>query len=223
MTAPLVFIGYGLKIPEKNLDELAGLDLKGKIVVYLAGSPSEIPTALASHYQTVSERWKSLRAAGAIGVISIANPASMDIPWSRISVNRNHPSMDLADPEFNEAQGLKIGVAYNPASAEPLFAGSGHTFAELAALGKDRKPLPTFRWPLPCRQKSPSSPNLSNPPTSSPKLPGSDPALKNEYRRSFRAHRSRWHRRAHQWRQHIQRRDGRRLRHRTGPRRRRQI
>jgi hypothetical protein len=81
LSAPLVFVGYGLKIPEKNLDELAGLDLKGKIVVYLAGSPSDIPTALASHYQTVGERWKSLRAAGAIGTISIFNPASMDIPW----------------------------------------------------------------------------------------------------------------------------------------------
>src|SRR5207253_1555227 len=40
LAAPLVFVGYGLEIPEKNLDELAGLDLKGKIVVYLAGSPS---------------------------------------------------------------------------------------------------------------------------------------------------------------------------------------
>src|SRR5216683_55670 len=55
LSAPLVFIGYGLQIPEKNLDELADLDLKGKIVVYLAGSPSDIPTALASHYQTAGE------------------------------------------------------------------------------------------------------------------------------------------------------------------------
>src|SRR6266404_459289 len=55
ISAPLVFIGYGLQIPEKNLDELAGLDLKGKIVVYLAGSPADIPTALASHYQTAGE------------------------------------------------------------------------------------------------------------------------------------------------------------------------
>src|SRR5439155_26912969 len=29
--APLVFVGYGLKIPEKNYDDFAGLDLKGKI------------------------------------------------------------------------------------------------------------------------------------------------------------------------------------------------
>ncbi len=142
--APLVFIGYGLKIPEKNLDEVAGADLKGKIVVYLAGSPADIPTALASHYQTAPERWKSLHAAGAIGSITILNPASMDIPWSRISVNRNQPSMDLADPEFYETPGLQLGVTFNPASAEKLFAGSGHTLAEIAALGKDRKPLPHF-------------------------------------------------------------------------------
>src|SRR6266403_1584827 len=38
ISAPLVFAGYGLKIPEMNYDDLAGLDLKGKIVVYLAGS-----------------------------------------------------------------------------------------------------------------------------------------------------------------------------------------
>src|SRR6266571_1602561 len=137
ISASLVFIGYGLKIPEKNLDELAGLDLKGKIVVYLAGSPSDIPTALASHYQTPAERWKSLHAAGVIGIINIPNPASMDIPWSRISVNRNHPSMDLADPEFSETPGLQLGVSFNPASAEKLFAGSGHTFAEIGALVMD--------------------------------------------------------------------------------------
>jgi Zn-dependent M28 family amino/carboxypeptidase len=181
LSAPLVFIGYGLQIPEKNLDELAGLDLKGKIVVYLAGSPSEIPTALASHYQTAAERWKSLRAAGAIGTITIANPASMDIPWSRISANRNHPSMDLADPEFNETPGLQLGVSFNPASAEKLFDGSGHTFAEIAALGKDRKPLPHFGLSTSLKAnaviltKSVESSNIVA------KLTGSDPALKNEF------------------------------------------
>ena len=181
LTTPLVFIGYGLKIPEKNLDELAGVDLNGKIVVYVSGSPSDIPTALASHYQTAGERWKALRSAGAIGILSIPNPASMDIPWSRISINRNHPSMDLADPVFNELAGLKIGVTFNPASAEALFAGSGHTFAEIAALAKDRKPLPHFplRVSLDAHAeiltKQVESANLVA------KLPGSDPNLKNEY------------------------------------------
>jgi Zn-dependent M28 family amino/carboxypeptidase len=181
LTAALVFIGYGLRVPESNLDELAGLDVKGKIVVYIAGSPSDVPGALASHYQTISERWKSLRSAGAIGVISLYNPASMDIPWARIALNRNHQSMDLADPEFNETEGLKIGIAVNPASAEAFFAGSGHSFVEIAALAKDRKPLPHFPLEVSLDAhadiltKKLESANVVG------KLPGSDPTLKNEY------------------------------------------
>src|SRR5215469_7087193 len=177
----LVFVGYGLKIPEKNLDELAGLDLIGKVVVFLAGSPADIPTALASHYQTPAERWKSLHAAGALGAITIFNPASMDIPWSRISANHNQPTMDLADPEFFETQGQQIGIAFNPASAEKLFAGSGHTFAEIAALGKDRKPLPHF--PLAVSLQANATINATPVESSNivAKLPGSDPTLKDEY------------------------------------------
>jgi Zn-dependent M28 family amino/carboxypeptidase len=181
LTARMVFIGYGLKIPEKNLDELADLDLNGKIVVYLAGSPSDIPTALASHYQTAGERWKFLRAAGAIGMVSIFNPASMDIPWSRISVNRNHPSMDLADPEFNDTPGLQLGVSFNPASAEKLFAGSGHNFAEIAALGKDRKPLPHFVMATSLEANAVIQTKALESANIAAKLTGSDPALKNEF------------------------------------------
>lgn len=181
LEAPAVFVGYGLKIPEKKLDELAGLDLIGKVVVYLAGSPADIPSALASHYQTAGERWKAVHAAGAIGMVAILNPASMDIPWSRISLNRDQPSMDLAGSEFNETPGLELGVTFNPAAAEKLFAGSGHTFAEIAELGKDRKPLPHF----PLAMSLEASATVRTTPVESAnivaKLPGSDPQLKDEF------------------------------------------
>jgi Zn-dependent M28 family amino/carboxypeptidase len=181
INAPLVFIGYGLRIPEKNLDELGGLDVAGKIVVYIAGSPADVPTSLSAHYQSLAQRWKALHEAGAIGYISIANPASMDIPWSRISVNRNQPSMDLADSEFNETRGLDLAVTFNPSAAEPLFTGSGHTFAEIAALAKDRKPLPHFPLETSLEAtaaivaKSVTSANVVG------KLPGTDPTLQNEF------------------------------------------
>ena len=35
--APAVFIGYGLKIPEANYDDFAGIDLQGKIAVFVTG------------------------------------------------------------------------------------------------------------------------------------------------------------------------------------------
>jgi Zn-dependent M28 family amino/carboxypeptidase len=178
--APLVFAGYALKVPEKGFDDFAGLDLKGKIVVFLAGSPAEIPGPLASHYQTPVERAKALRAAGALGIITILNPAAMDIPWSRMSLNRTHASMDLADPEFNETAGIKTSLAFNPAQAEKLFAGSGHTFAEIASLGKDRKTLP--RFPLAVSLQAQASVKRTEIESSNviARLPGSDPALRNE-------------------------------------------
>ena len=107
--APLVFAGYGLTVPELGYDDLAGLDLRDKVVVIFAGAPAEMPGALASHYQSAGERWKTLRKAGAVGVITILNPAAMDIPWSRISANRAHPSMALKGAEFDETAGRSSG------------------------------------------------------------------------------------------------------------------
>jgi Zn-dependent M28 family amino/carboxypeptidase len=179
--APLVFVGYGLTVPEKDYDDLAGLDVKGKVVVILSGSPAEIPGALASHYQTPAERWKALQKAGVIGVISIPNPASMDVPWSRIALNRAHPSMELADPVFNETAGEKVSMLMNPAKADALFAGTGHTFGELAAFGKDRKPLPHFPLNVSIRSKAKLEKKDVDSANIIAKLPGSDPALKNEY------------------------------------------
>ncbi len=179
--APLVFAGYGLKVPEKNYDDFAGIDVRGKIIVIFNGSSSEIPGALASHYQTAAERWKTLRAAGAIGIVSLINPASMDIPWARIALNRAHPSMDLDYPEFNETDGAKLTVTVNPASAEKFFAGSGHTFAEIAALGKDRKPLPHFPLAVSLAAKTRVDVTQVNSANIVAKIPGSDPALKDEY------------------------------------------
>src|SRR5204863_9563079 len=81
--APLVFAGYGLNIPERGINDLAGLNLKGAIVVYIAATPKSLPGPLQAHFGAAAERWTMYKAAGAIGAISIANPKSVDIPWER--------------------------------------------------------------------------------------------------------------------------------------------
>jgi Zn-dependent M28 family amino/carboxypeptidase len=178
--APLVFVGYGLKVPEKNYDDLAGLDLKGKVVVIVSGSPSEIPGDLASHYQSTGERWKALKAAGAVGAISVPNPAAMDIPWSRQMVSRLRPSMKLADPALSETQGWQLSVTWNPEFADKLFNGSGHNAAEVFALLKDRKPLPHFDLKKSIRAKTKLDYKDVNSFNIVAKLEGSDPKLKQE-------------------------------------------
>jgi Zn-dependent M28 family amino/carboxypeptidase len=181
LQVPLVFVGYGLRIPEKNYDDLSGLDLNGKVAVILNGSPADVPGPLASHYQSGAERWKTLHKAGAVGIITIGNPASMDIPWSRMSVNRTHPSMALADSEFNETEGEKLALYFNPAKADKLFEGSGHSFDELVNIARDRKQLP--RFPLPAEIKARAKLEKKDLESANviAKLPGNDPELRNEY------------------------------------------
>jgi Zn-dependent M28 family amino/carboxypeptidase len=181
VNARLVFAGNGLQVPESHVDELAGLDLKGKAVVYLAGSPATVPGSLAAHYGGLSERWRAYASAGAVGIIVIPNPASMDIPWSRMALNRTHPSMDLADAEFNEVAGLKVAMVFNPAAADALFAGSGHNFAELAALARDRKELPHFALAVWLKAQVAIEKAQMESANVVAKLSGSDPKLKDEY------------------------------------------
>lgn len=179
--APLVFAGYGLSIPEKDFDDRAGLDLKGKVAVLITGSPSQIASAVAAHHQTAGERWRALRAAGAVGIITIPNPASMDVPWSRVALNRLHPSMDLAGTEFNETEGEQLALTFNPAHADKLFAGSGHSFQELAESAKDRKPLPRFPLSVSIKAKATLKTEALESANLVAELTGSDPHLKNEY------------------------------------------
>jgi Zn-dependent M28 family amino/carboxypeptidase len=179
--APLVFVGYGLNVPETGYNDLAGLDLTGKVVVYIAGSPANVPSALSAHYQSRAERWKVLKAAGAIGLIAVPNPASMDIPWSRMSLNRNHPSMDLQGAEFDETAGAKLAVTFNPAYADLLLEGTGHTFAELAALAKDRAALPHFPLLVSIKATAQTVTRDVQSTNIVAQIPGTDPKLKAEY------------------------------------------
>jgi Zn-dependent M28 family amino/carboxypeptidase len=179
--APLVFVGYGLNVPEKGYNDLAGLDLKDKVAVVFMGSPAEIPSALSAHYQSRAERWKALKAAGAIGLISIPNPASMDIPWSRMTLARNHASMELVGPEFDETAGTQLGVTFNPAYADLLLEGTGHTFAEIATLGKDRKAMPRFPLRVSVIAATHTATHDVDSTNIVARIPGNDPKLKSEY------------------------------------------
>src|SRR6516165_5525709 len=179
--AGLIFVGYGLRVPEIQYDDFAGLDTKGKIAVYMAGAPAALSSAQAAHYQTAGQRWGALKSAGMIGAIAIANPKHMDIPWARMASNRFQAAMELAKPGMVETEGEAITIAWNPAHADELLAGTGHGMEELVNLAEAGKPLPRFALPATLNANTMVKRGEVESQNVVAIREGSDPILKNEY------------------------------------------
>jgi hypothetical protein len=179
--AELVFAGYGLRIPEADHDDFAGLDVRGKVVVALQGAPPSVPGPLAAHMQSTEVSARLLKRLGAVGIVGLRNPKNMDIPWDRLKRLRFMPSMSLADPALDETRGLEISVNVNPARADRWLAGTGRTFQEILDAADAGKPLPHFAIParlkvtVAVKRHDVESPNVAA------LLPGNDSRLKDEY------------------------------------------
>ena len=194
--APLVFIGYGLHLPESKYDdfnsaEVPTAELKGKIVVYINGGPGEISGALKSFART-SPFAKALRDAGVVGTISIPTPKSMDFGWQRVASGASQPGMRLSaapdaaavaekHPALADDHGALFSATFNPAEAEKLFAGTGHTFAEMLALADAQKPLPHFALGKSVTATVVGETSHVVSPNIVAELKGSDPKLAGEY------------------------------------------
>jgi len=179
--APAVFVGYGLTVPERNYDDLAGLDLKGKIAVFLRGGPASIPGPLRAHYQSGAERTAFLRKAGVIGTVSILDPKTMDVPWERLRLVRLEPFFSLKDVPAGEAAGLNLAVTVNPDKAERWFAGSGHSFEEILKLAGEGLPLPRFPLAYEVQAEVALDGSTAQCANVAAVIPGRDSRLRNEY------------------------------------------
>jgi Zn-dependent M28 family amino/carboxypeptidase len=194
--APLVFLGYGLHLPDAGYDDFNSAavpfaSLKGKIIVVINGGPADLPGALKSFARTSPLR-EQMEKAGVAGIISIPTPKSMDFGWARIASSGSQPGMWLA-PEPGDAEVAqrhpalvddhqpRFGGAFNPAEAEKLFAGTGHTFAEMLALADAQKPLPRFDLGKRLTATVSADRNAVVSPNIAAKLEGSDPVLKTQY------------------------------------------
>lgn len=177
--APLVFVGYGLHIPEAGHDDFAGVDLEGKIAVVVSGGPAEISGALKAHARR--DRARMLSERGAAGLLSLTTAKAVEVPWSRAMAQAGQSGMYFADPALRDIRTEFLSASLNTESSEQLFTGSGSTFAEISALADASKPLPkldlkaSLRAAIAARHRPVTSSNVVA------RLPGSDPRLKAEH------------------------------------------
>jgi len=68
-TGSVVFAGYGISQPGLGYDDYAGIDVKGKVILVMRGSPDKFSSSVKAHVANTTTILKTAAQHGAIGVI----------------------------------------------------------------------------------------------------------------------------------------------------------
>lgn len=180
----IIFGGFCIDKPELGLHDLAGLNLKGKIVACLSGFPKGTPSDIGAHLN--ADKMRRLSDRGAIGFLSIRTlEREKQRPWARLLDYADEPSVNWLNADgtpFDAAPNIKAMATLDHAGAAKLFAGSKRTLDAILAEA-DRKGGKPKSFAL--GTSGVISRSVSLTPFTSPNvigmLPGSDPALAKEY------------------------------------------
>ncbi|MGZ3755398.1 MAG: M28 family metallopeptidase [Mucilaginibacter sp.] len=183
VTAPLVFVGYGISAPEFNYDDYKNIDVKGKIVVYISDAPKNLPTSERAYFTTADAKYSEAIKRGAVGVISFSLPTGRLANFKAAAARAKQGSykwMDSQSVVANSYPALKAIAQFNNAYAEMLFANAPSSLQKLITLSAEGK---SESFPLNISASIHVKTKSKLVPTSNLVgiIPGSDPVLKNEY------------------------------------------
>ena len=140
VTAPVVFVGYGIDNARLGINDYAGLDVKGKIVVVLRGYPLGMASEEGAHLSRTKNQMAE--AHGAVGVLTLGTNASLAVrSWARTVQLSRGTSFDWVSPEGkvrDDAPGVVLSASIDDAVANALLAGAPRTLAQIRAEA-DRK------------------------------------------------------------------------------------
>ena len=140
--APMVFVGYGVSAPERGWDDFKGVDLKGKVAVFLVNDPDFEATKgedaagkfggkTMTYYGRWTYKFEEAARRGAIGALIVHDTPGAGYGWNVVK-SPGGENYDLVRPADRltslQLQGWIAGDA-----ARALFAGAGQ---DLAALRK---------------------------------------------------------------------------------------
>jgi hypothetical protein len=185
VTASMVFVGFGVVAPERKRDDYRGLNVKGKIVVVLAGAPSGFQTEERAYYANGRTKREQAARRGAVGLITLYTPtdekrrpfADGKRSWQQWAMNWRRPDGAPHDtaPDTPSLGSLSLQ------GAEKLFVGAKVPWAKvIEAAEKPQGETPRLELPgsldvtVRTETKSIESANVAA------IIEGSDPALKAE-------------------------------------------
>ena len=107
--APLVFVGYGIRAPERNWDDFKGQDMRGKILVVLVNDADFEEPALdtfggraMTYYGRWTYKYEEAARQGAAGVIIVHETDPASYGWTTVRNSWSGPQFDIVRENADE-------------------------------------------------------------------------------------------------------------------------
>jgi len=137
--APMVFVGYGVNAPEAKWDDFKGVDLHGKVAVFLVNDPDFVAQPgddaagrFGGRRMTYYGRWtyKFEEAArrGAVAAVIVHDTDAAGYPWSVVAAS-NGENYDIVRGPNDQSVPLQGWIAHD--TADQMFARAGLDLAKL--------------------------------------------------------------------------------------------
>ena len=146
--APIVFVGYGVKAPERDWDDFKGVDLKGKIMVVLINDPDfetgqgDFGGKAMTYYGRWTYKYEEGARQGAAGVLVVHETDPASYGWATVKNSNTNTMFDVVrkNPKATHPQ-LEGWIQRDEAVA--LFKNAGLDFDALKkqAQTRDFKPV----------------------------------------------------------------------------------
>jgi Zn-dependent M28 family amino/carboxypeptidase len=146
--APVVFVGYGVKAPERNWDDFKGVDLKGKIALVLVNDPDfetgegDFGGKAMTYYGRWTYKYEEAARQGAVGFIVIHETAGASYGWNTVKNSNTNTVFDIIRKDPTKAH-APIEAWVQRDTTVDLFKAAGLDFEALKkqAQTRDFKPV----------------------------------------------------------------------------------
>ena len=184
VSAPVVFVGWGMDARQLGHDDYKGIDARGKIVAVVAGAPAGLGGEERAFFQSAATKAQTAARHGAVGMVIVSTRPAAPTPaggTSRPPARQSTGRMTWANPDGTgraDAVGTPVLGTLTTTGAAQLF---GADWAKITAAAASEAP----RWPtlkpkgtLTVESRTSFTAGASSNVIGT--VPGSDPKLKGE-------------------------------------------
>ncbi|HET8611361.1 MAG TPA: M28 family metallopeptidase [Sphingomonas sp.] len=147
--APLVFVGFGVKAPERNWDDFKGVDMHGKIMVVLVNDPdfqtsnTDFGGKAMTYYGRWTYKYEEAARQGAAGVLVIHETEPASYGWATVKNSNTNPQFDIVRKDPGATHTPMEGWIQRDLAVK-LFKAAGLDFDQMKKLAQTRafKPVP---------------------------------------------------------------------------------